>query len=202
MENSSNLVRRVVRSLPPLFSCKWNGETMKFALAGGKSEREEKPFETNGGRDILFAPEWEIAISERESVLETHAFRPINEYSRVQATFNERCNLLALLGTRSSCGFQLIGPTILRPRQRHCPETDAIFDLGRGLSTILHFLLEALWKLVDLVHPTCPFDPSFFSNSSLVPLTARLPLRIPILFPFTRKRYTKKPRYFEVEITF
>lgn len=30
---------------------------MKFALAGGKSEREEKPFETNGGRDILFAPE-------------------------------------------------------------------------------------------------------------------------------------------------
>ena len=128
MENSSNLVRRVVRSLPPLFSCKWNGETMKFALAGGKSEREEKPFETNGGRDILFAPEWEIAISERESVLETHAFRPINEYSRVQATFNERCNLLALLGTRSSCGFQLIGPTILRPRQRHCPETDAIFE--------------------------------------------------------------------------
>lgn len=96
----------------------------------------------------------------------------------------------------------LIGPTILRLRQRHCPETDAIFDLGGGLSTILHFLLEALWKLVDLVHPTCPFDPSFFSNSSLVPLTARLPLRIPILLPFTRKRYTKKPCYFEVEITF
>lgn len=39
-----------------LMQVKWRNDEV-CACVGGKSEREGKPFETNGGRDILFAPE-------------------------------------------------------------------------------------------------------------------------------------------------
>lgn len=78
-----------------------------------RSEESEKL--SNEWRNGVFSlrPRREIAISERESVLgNARVSDPLTKYSRIQATFNERCNLLPLLRTRSSCGFQLIGPTI------------------------------------------------------------------------------------------
>lgn len=149
---------------------------MKFLLFPGrgigvKGPRKAKSFRTNGGNGVFsLRPSEKLQLANAKASWKRTRFRPINEYSRIQATFNERCNLLALLRTRSSCGFQLIGPTIFdwhRDWQR--AERDAIF--GRGftlLFPIFPSFMEALWiLLVELALPSSSSSSSSWTFLSL-----------------------------------
>lgn len=134
---------------------------MKFLLFPGrgigvKGPRKAKSFRTNGGNGVFsLRPSEKLQLANAKASWKRTRFRPINEYSRIQATFNERCNLLALLRTRSSCGFQLIGPTIFdwhRDWQR--AERDAIFG-GRFHPPISH-ISKLYGSFMDFARRTCP----------------------------------------------